>query len=87
MAIQFEQEILNEIPGMRLEEAKAVALELVEGITEKTMKQKIKKNRLKYDIRTAQTSDMICGILYRVKLSFEGIGVVGSKWQEHYSAI
>jgi hypothetical protein len=87
MSVEFNEDLLNRIPRMPVSEARKIALDLVEGIAEKSMKQKLKKNRLKYDLQTARNSAAICGILYRIKLSFEGIGVVGSEWQQHYNSV
>ena len=82
-----KEQIMRDIPRMSLEDAKVSALELLEDWQPTKVQGKASKNRTIYDIQKARTSNEICGIIYRVQMAKEGLGTVGSGWQQHYRNI
>ena len=80
----MKEDIMRQIPKMPLEEAKTIALEILEEWNPKKIQGKASKNRTIYDIKKAYTSNEICGIIYRVHMASEGLGTIGSGWQQHY---
>lgn len=77
-------EVIRKLERMPLEKARQVAIELMDSWDPKKIQGKASKNRIIYDLQKACTSADICGIMYRLQLAQEGLGTVGSKWQQHY---
>jgi len=80
-------EVIRKLERMPLEKARQVALQLMEDWNPQKIGGKASKNRTIYDIETACTSADICGIMYRLQLAYEGLGTIGSSWQNHYRNI
>ena len=77
-------EVIRKLERMPLEKARQVAIELMDSWDPKKIQGKASKNRIIYDLQKACTSADICYIMYRLQLAQEGLGTVGSKWQQHY---
>lgn len=77
-------EVIRELEHMPLEKARQTAIDLMDSWDPKKIQGKASKNRIIYDLQKACTSAAICGIMYRLQLAQEGLGTVGSKWQQHY---
>ena len=77
-------EVIRKLERMPLEKARQTAIDLMNGWDPKKIQGKASKNRIIYDLQKACTSADICGIMYRLQLAQEGLGTVGSAWQQHY---
>jgi hypothetical protein len=80
-------EILRTLDKLPLNEAKVIALEIIETFPSKTVKQKASANRLAYDIQNANTSKYVCESMWRPYLASLGLRVTDSSWNKHYSSI
>ena len=77
-------EVIRKLERMPLEKARQTAIDLMESWDPKKIQGKASKNRIIFDLQKACTSADICGIMYRLQLAQEGLGTVGSAWQQHY---
>ena len=80
-------EIIRNLDKMPIKQAKDTAKSLLEDWDPKSIGSKASKNRILFDIDKACTSADICGIMYRLQLKAEGLGVSNSSWQKHYRNI
>ena len=78
----LDTNIINGLVKLPVETARSEASKMIECIAFK--KKPERKFRLIQDIQKARTSDEVCRIMYYTHLSFEGMSVVGSKWQESF---
>jgi hypothetical protein len=76
------KDVLRSIETMPLESAKKTATDLLEAWDPKKIKGKVSKNKILFDIQKAFTSADICGIMYRLYLRNQGLGVINSKYQQ-----
>ena len=76
------EDVLRSIETMPLGIAKKTAADLLEGWDPKKIKGKVSKNKILFDIQKAFTSTDICGIMYRLYLRNQGLGVINSRYQQ-----
>lgn len=80
-------DILRELPDMSVKKAQSIALGLLQSWQPKKITGKTKKDQIIRDIENACTSAEICSTMYRINLVKEGLGTVGSGWQNKYKDI
>lgn len=76
--------LLETIHTKPLDDARVLATQYIESTMDKT---KPNIMRLIYDVKTAESSKEISGILWRTLLAKEGLRVTGSAWKKHYDQV
>ncbi len=79
----FDLDILRTLDKKPLQEAKDIALEILE----KSNTEAIRLNRLVYDINKAPTSAEVCRIMWTTYMAGTGFRVTGSTWDKHYKSV
>lgn len=80
-------EVIRNLDKMPIKQAKDTAKSLLEDWDPKSIGSKASKKKIIFDIDKACTSADVCGIMYRLQLRAEGLGVSNSSWQKHYRNI
>jgi len=90
MKLGLSIEQIPAIGTMSTDEAKAFAAAILDSATpnrnqeEFTLDDKVKLNRLRYNVQSKNSSKAIMNMFYEILLSGEGMSVNGSKWKKHY---
>jgi hypothetical protein len=80
-------EDLNQIGKMPLDEAKILAVSILEKRKVKTINQKTALAQTIRDIKSSPTSNEVMRIMYQQFLASEGLRTVGSAWKSKYDNI
>lgn len=83
----FDDKVLASLDKLSVQEARLLALSIVEKMSKNTVKQMAVLNRLIRDIKNAPSSIEVSRIMYQVYLSGTGFGTVGSAWKKHFSNV
>jgi len=79
----FDLEVLRTLDKKPLNEAKTLALEILE----KSETEAVRLNRLVYDINHAPTSAEVTRIMWTTYMAGTGYRVHGSSWDKHYRSV
>tara|TARA_A100001201_G_scaffold50559_1_gene50331 strand:- start:339 stop:590 length:252 start_codon:yes stop_codon:yes gene_type:complete len=83
MSDPFDLEVLRTLDKKPLNEAKTIALDILDKSDTKATR----LNRLKYDINRANTAIEVTRIMWTTYMAGTGYRVHGSSWDKHYRSV